>query len=183
MIEYWIGWRIDARQACVPSGTTSSDPPRPCSRMDAASCTTTLTESFPGGGRRETEQRRDQRWVVRPTGAVLIHHFYLFPLKDRDVGKLAKSLHATLLDHQQPGFDNLQDKAEAWNRPRGSPHVQCLPLAPDTEMNTRTFNGRPELGEDARGELKAAFEDERLACLLGREEREGNLRGMAFLAP
>jgi hypothetical protein len=38
-------------------------------------------------------------------------------------------------------------------------------------MNTRTLNGRPELGEDARGELEAPLEDERLACLLGRKER------------
>jgi hypothetical protein len=50
-------------------------------------------------------------------------------------------------------------------------------------MNTRAFNGRPELGEDARGELKASLEEERLTGLLGRQERQGNLRGMAFLAP
>ncbi len=39
-----IGCTIDSRHDSTPAGTTSRVPPRPCARMDTASCTSTLTE-------------------------------------------------------------------------------------------------------------------------------------------
>ena len=41
---YEIGWTIDSRQVSLPAGTTSSAPPRPCARIDTASCTSTFTD-------------------------------------------------------------------------------------------------------------------------------------------
>src|SRR5207245_5479000 len=42
---YGIGCTIDSCHVVLASGTTSSDPPRPCLRIDTASCTSTFTES------------------------------------------------------------------------------------------------------------------------------------------
>ena len=52
---------IDSRQRSVPSGTTRSRPPRLCARIDTASCTSTLTESFhdPGVSKPRSEVRSD----------------------------------------------------------------------------------------------------------------------------
>src|ERR1043166_10242657 len=45
-----MGGTIDSRQVAVADGTTRSAPPRPVAAMDAASCTSTLTESAHDAG-------------------------------------------------------------------------------------------------------------------------------------
>ena len=50
-------------------------------------------------------------------------------------------------------------------------------------MDSGALNGRPELRKDAWGELKASLEQERMAGLLWRKERQGNLWGAAFFSP
>src|SRR2546421_217789 len=48
---------IESRQDSEPRGTTKSAPPRPCARIETASCTSTLTESSPEEG--EPKPRSD----------------------------------------------------------------------------------------------------------------------------
>src|SRR5258705_36531 len=86
--------------------------------------------------------------TVGQARALFIHHFHLIALEDRDVGKLSKPVNASMLDHQQAGFDVFQNKTETGNHSRRSPHIQFISFMPDTEMNSRPLNCWREFGKD-----------------------------------
>src|SRR5258708_28587090 len=50
-------------------------------------------------------------------------------------------------------------------------------------MNSRALNSRREPGESFRGEGQPPFEGDGKPRLIGRQECEGDLRGVAFLVP
>ena len=113
---YGIGRTIDSCQPASPAGTTSSSPPRPCARIDTASCTSTLTESIrfdPRRRRIEAEQRRQQRRAIRQARRALVDDLDLIALEHRDVHELARLVAAVVLHHEQPRRRDLDDESTA----------------------------------------------------------------------
>ena len=136
------GVTIDSSQRSVPDGTTSSAPPRPCCRIDAASCTSTVGR--PGSGRRDPDPEQRGHHGPGSRGRPrrpLVDDLDLIAFEDRDVHELAERLGAVLDDDQSRG-DDFDDEAERRNVATGAPHVELVAVAPHAKVNARDARPR-----------------------------------------
>src|SRR5207237_7960963 len=105
--------------------------------------------------------------TVGETRAVCIDELYLLALEHGDVGKLADSVDAPVLDHQQSGFDIFKYKPQTRNRARRSPDVKFITLSlvvmPNAEMNSRPLDCGRELCQHLRRQRQTLIEHQRLA--------------------
>src|SRR5262249_44558246 len=114
---------------------------------------------------------------------LFIHYLYLVALEHRDVDELAGFLAASILDHQQPGFDDLKHEAKSWDSMGGTPHAQFVPVAPNAKVDSGALDGGREPRKGDGGEREQPLERQRLPRLLRRKEGKRNLRKVAFLTP
>src|SRR5262249_34197986 len=135
------------------------------------------------GTRAGSEQRTDERRTVGQTGALFIHYLYLVALEHRDVHELAGFFAASILDHQQPGLDDLKHEAKSWDLMGGAPDAQFVPVAPNAKVDSGALDGGREPRKGDRGEREQPLEHQRLPRLLRRKESKRNFGKVAFLAP
>ena len=126
-------WRIDAVQDRAddrvrpirdPAGTTSSAPPRPCARIEAASITSTLMMALSLVSSSNPSSDCTTPGHSGCSGIPLVNHLDLVPFEHGDVDELAEGLVA-VLDDQQARRHDLEHEAErrqiaAWCPRRGA---------------------------------------------------------------
>jgi hypothetical protein len=86
----------------------------------------------PRVGRLEPEQRCEQCRTIWFAGRVLIHHFYLIALEDRDIHVLTRFIAAVVLDHEETWRRHFEHEAISRDGPGRPPHLQVVPLTVHT---------------------------------------------------
>src|SRR5262249_48385790 len=114
---------------------------------------------------------------------LFIHYLYLVALEHRDVDELAGFLAASILDHQQPGLDDLKHEAKSWDSMGGAPYAQFVPVAPNAKVDSGTLDGGREPRKGDGGERETPIACQRLLRLLRREDSKRNFGKVAFLTP
>src|SRR5262249_22791668 len=99
-----------------------------------------------------------------------------------DIRKLGRCLIATVLDHQQPRSDNFQNETPCRNRTCDAPSREVSVVGPYADVGPWPFYSRSQTSEQICIEPNVRVELQWPETLLGRQERNRNLRSVTLFA-
>jgi hypothetical protein len=85
-----------------------------------------------------------------------------------------------MLDDDQTRRDNLDDQAEGGDLAGRAPDVEIVARPPHAEVNTRPLDRGRNFRQHGRRERQLRGEEQRMARLIGRQERERDLRRLSL---
>ena len=88
-----------------------------------------------------------------------------------------------MLDHKQAGRGYFEHEAQNRNGAGRAPDAKLVLVAPDTQMNSRSLDGGRYPSKRTRSKRQGTLQNKRMQSLLPAEERERDLRRVAFLPP
>ena len=130
--------------------------------------------------RRPATTPRSGQSGIDPADA-LIDDLDLIAFEHRDVDELAERLVA-MLDDDQSRRDHFDDQAERRDLARRAPHEKVFAAPPHAEMNAGPLDRGRDLRQHRGRERQLRCEQQRMARLVGGQERERDLRRLSFFA-
>ena len=130
---------------------------------------------------RAGQRRRPRRAVGNHPADAFVDDLDLIAFEHRDVDELAERLGA-MLDDDQSRRDHFDDQAERRALRASCPRRKSRRRPPHAEMNAGPLDRGRHLRQHRRRERQPRREQQRMPRLLGRQERERDLRRLSFFA-
>jgi hypothetical protein len=112
----------------------------------------------------ERQKCRQDRGTVWSSGA-WVDDLHLIAFENRNIDELARVLAVVFFHDEQPGRRHLEHEAASRNRPGRSPYGEFVPVPPDTEVNSCTFDRWRHARQRAWIERQWTLEQERMCRL------------------
>src|SRR5262249_38114307 len=100
----------------------------------------------------ERQQRTENGRRLRHGGGLLLNKLDFGAFENRNVRELRSWKVATILDHQQSGSDDFENKAPCRNRTRHTPDMKIAVVCPNADMNPGSLDSRRQAGKQVRFE-------------------------------